>query len=207
MKAEEKQWVIIGLGNPGKRYIHTRHNMGYLVVQSLAEQEGWKFKEESSFHAELAKGKMGDRTVHLLLPLTYMNLSGQTAKAYLDFFKLSPSNLIVIHDEFALSFGQFRLRMNGGAGGHNGLKSLAAYLQTPEFVRLRIGIGNEKGAQTLADYVLDLFSAEERLKLPSVIEQGVQIVRRLVSEEIPAVMNSINAKPKAVLGKDETNCI
>jgi len=176
--------------------------MGYLVVQSLAEQEGWKFKEESSFHAELVKGKIGDVTVHLLLPLTYMNLSGQTAKAYLDFFKISPTNLIVIHDEIALPFGQSRLRMNGGAGGHNGLRSLAAHLQTPEFVRLRMGIGNERGDQTLADYVLDLFSAEERLKLPAVIEQGVQIVRRLISEEMPAVMNSINVR-KTTLGKDE----
>jgi len=178
----EKQWVVVGLGNPGKEYELTRHNMGYLVVQAFADELKWNFKTEDAFCAKRAKGGIEGVTTHLLLPLTYMNLSGHAVKAYLDFYKLTPEQLIVVTDDVALPFGEMRKRDFGGTGGHNGLKSIQASLQTQNYVRLRLGIGCDKAVgQTLADYVLQTFNSEEREKLPLIIQQGVLEVKKLLN--------------------------
>lgn len=192
--SEDNQFLIVGLGNPGREYALTRHNMGYLVVQSLAHAQGWVFKEESSFHAMVAKGRINHTLLHLLLPLTYMNESGRAVRRYIDFYKLEPRHLIVVTDDTAIAYGQMRVRSSGSAGGHNGLKSIQAHLHTQDYVRLRMGIGQENQCRTLADYVLDTFTSEERQALPDFIERGVGIVKRLISEPISSVMNSVNIK-------------
>lgn len=186
--------MIVGLGNPGREYALTRHNMGYLVVQSLAHALGWVFKEESAFHALVAKGRIDHVQLHLMLPLTYMNESGRAVGSYEAFYKLEPKHLIVVTDDTAIAYGQMRVRDTGSAGGHNGLKSIQAHMHTQDYVRLRMGIGQKSQELTLAEYVLDYFSTEERQELPNFIERGVAVVKRLISEPITNVMNSVNTK-------------
>lgn len=190
----EKQFVVVGLGNPGKKYALTRHNMGYLVVQALAQEQGWDFKEVASFQANVTKGRIGNVLVHLLLPLTYMNESGQAVRRYLDYYKLNPQHAIVVVDDTALSFGTSRVRSIGSAGGHNGLKSIQTHLHTQHYVRLRMGIGREQPNQPLVEYVLDTFSVAEKNELMPFVERGVAIVKRLMVEEVSAVMNSVNSR-------------
>lgn len=180
--------------------------MGYLVVQALAHALGWQFKEERQFLADIAKGKIGGTQLHLLLPLTYMNESGQALRRCLDYYKLEPKNVIVIVDDVDLDYGQMRVRTTGSAGGHNGLKSIQACLHTQHYVRLRMGIGIEKKQGTLADYVLDAFSEEEKQRLPEFISEGVKILQRLISEEVTVVMNSVNIRRKVkVEDTEKTN--
>lgn len=183
--------IIVGLGNPGREYAMTRHNLGYLVVEALARQIGWHFKVDRRFNALGVKGLFEGVALHLLLPTTYMNASGSAIKRYLDFFKLSPKQLIVVVDDIALPFGQLRLRERGSAGGHNGLKSIETHLGTNEYVRLRMGIGHP-GQNDLVDYVLDPFSSTELEQLPAVVDRGVDVLKRLLAQGVPQVMNQVN---------------
>ncbi len=172
--------VIIGLGNPGKKYEYTRHNVGYLVVKAFAGTLGWIFKEEKRFDGWVAKDKWDEKFLHLILPGTYMNESGRCVRAYLDFYKLTPADIIVINDDVELPFGEIRLRLRGGAGGHNGLKSIANSLGTQDYMRLKIGVGKDLQKRTLADYVLDAFKPEEFALLPALVERGANMVKDLV---------------------------
>lgn len=185
--------VIVGLGNPGREYALTRHNLGFLVVEYLARDLGLTFKEQKQFVAATAKGKVGENKVHLLLPLTYMNESGRAVQSYLNYYELKPEQLIVATDDTALDFGQLRLRTSGSAGGHNGLKSIESALQTQDYMRLRLGIGAKHPHQALADYVLDVFGAEERVHLVEFVEKGANILKRLLNEDPKKVMNDINS--------------
>lgn len=194
-QADPNSFLFVGLGNPGPQYALTRHNMGYLVVQAFAERLGWVFKEDKRFNARVAKGMSENKTVHLVLPLTYMNLSGTAVRRYVDYFKLSLDRLVVVTDDIALPFGQLRLRTLGSAGGHNGLKSVEAHLGTTHYTRLRMGIGHP-GQKVLVDYVLDLFSHSEQEELPIVIDRGVEILQRLLRESASHVMNTVNTVPK-----------
>lgn len=175
-----KQLVIVGLGNPGRQYALTRHNLGYLVVQKLAKAQEWTFKEDKQSRAIFVRGLIDGTTVHLVMPTTYMNESGQAVRRYLDFFKLKPENVIVVSDETALPFGDLRLRLKGSAGGHNGLKSIETHLGTQYYVRLRMGIGPKPPEMSLADYVLANFSKEEFEALDSFIEKGVEVLVRII---------------------------
>lgn len=174
----------------------TRHNMGYLVVQALARRMGWHFKEDKYFNALIAKGVIGEASVHLFLPLTYMNLSGTAIKRYLNFFKLPISDSVIVTDDIALSFGKLRLKTTGSAGGHNGLKSIEAHLGTSHYIRLRMGIGHPGGKQ-LADYVLDRFSPDELNHLTTFVDRGVEVLLRLLKESVSQVMNAVNTAPRA----------
>jgi PTH1 family peptidyl-tRNA hydrolase len=187
-------YIFVGLGNPGSQYELTRHNIGHLVIKSLATQLGWQFKEEKYFNALIAKGVIENKPVHLLLPLTYMNLSGTAIRRYLDFFKFSSSHLIVVTDDISLSFGKFRLKTMGSAGGHNGLKSVESCLGTSHYNRLKMGIGHP-GARNLADYVLGVFTQEELQVLTSFVDRGVEILFRLLKESVSQVMNAVNTTP------------
>lgn len=195
--------VVIGLGNPGAQYANTRHNMGYLIAQALAEKLGLPFKEDSRLQARIAKGTVGDVKVHIVLPTTYMNLSGQAVRGYLDYLKLDNRSAIVVTDDVALPFGEMKLLASGGTGGHNGLKSIQSHLGSAVYKRLRVGIGSSK-EQPLEDYVLDTFSSEEKTKLPQVIDQGVQIIRQLLQEEFADVMNRVNTRPRPTKKIDRT---
>ncbi len=185
--------VLFGLGNPGQKYAKTRHNIGYMTLQLLAREDGLSFKEEARFFSQVARGQLGGITVHLVLPQTYMNASGTSVKQYLDYYKLHREHMVVISDDVALPFGKLRLRACGGSGGHNGLKSVQASLESQDFVRLRMGIGEQEIGEDLAAYVLAEFNAEEQEKLLLFLARGVAVLRRLVHEELAAVMNDVNA--------------
>jgi len=189
-----KTYVVVGLGNPGKKYELTRHNIGFLVLNEWALKQGWSFKENKEFNAKVAKGVIGQNQVHLIMPQTYMNESGNAVRRYLDFYKIPPKHLLVISDDVALPYGQIRLRRMGSSGGHNGLKSIEAHIGTRHYDRMRMGIDRQLDGRMLADYVLDNFSPEELTGLADFVQRGVEIVERLMSEGIADVMNSINAK-------------
>jgi len=194
MEPPGKQRLIVGLGNPGPKYEMTRHNLGYLVVKAFAHSEGLTFKEQRQFIAYTSKGCSGGVAIHLLLPVTYMNESGRAVRLYMDYYKLKPRELIVVSDDVALPYGEMRLRALGSAGGHNGLKSVQAYIGTQEYTRLRMGIGqNQQIGPTLADYVLDPFASHEMERLGDFIAKGVTVLKRLMTEDIAQVMNAVNA--------------
>lgn len=188
----EKHCVIVGLGNPGQKYEMTRHNIGYIVAKALVKALGLSLKEEKRFQALVAKGNYQGKTLHILLPLTFMNESGRAVGSYLNYYKLSHKDLVVVSDDVELPFGRLRLRTKGGTGGHNGLKSIEAHLGTREYLRLKMGIGKELKSATLADYVLDLFKPEEFDKLEGFIANAVDVVKNLMSESTATVMNRVN---------------
>ncbi len=186
--------VIAGLGNPGKKYQLTRHNLGYLVVQELAAIQGWSFKDETEFSSKVAKGRILDDKIHLLLPTTYMNESGRAIKRYLDFYKFTPDQLLIVSDDIALPFKEIRLRLMGSSGGHNGLKSIEAHLGTQKYARLRMGIGSELNNKDLADYVLENFNAEELSELAKFVHKGTAVLTEVVKSPISDGINHINLK-------------
>lgn len=193
--AEEREILLVGLGNPGKKYEFTRHNLGFLVLKALAHQQRWTFKEEKRFHGHLAKGRMEGKEVALLLPDTFMNESGRAVQAYAAYYKLQPQDILVISDDIHLAYGSQRLRPEGSAGGHNGLKSIETHLGSRQYPRLRMGIGRGAGAEPLVDYVLDLFSQEELAELPHVLERGIAALKQIVAAaDLTEVMSSVNVK-------------
>ena len=178
--------LLVGLGNPGDRYTDTRHNVGFLTLDRLAEREHGSFRQQGRLHGLLADVGSGTQRLRLLKPQTYMNDSGRSIRAALDWFGLSPQQLLVIVDDMDLPFGRLRLRASGSAGGHNGLRSSIAHLGTEAFARLRIGIGapagdpNQRRERTVS-HVLGRFNAEERPILEQVLDEaltGVDLIRR-----------------------------
>lgn len=196
--AEYKTFLFVGLGNPGPQYEITRHNMGVLVIREFARRLGWSLKVDRRFNAEVVKGVSENHTLHLIFPLTYMNLSGMSVRSYADYFKIPFDHIVVIVDDIALPFGQIRLRELGSAGGHNGLKSIEQMLGTSHYIRLRMGIGHPKdvGEKMLVDYVLEPFTQVEQKELPAFIERGVEVLQRLLKEDFSRVMKNINTKPQ-----------
>ncbi|NGX57773.1 MAG: Peptidyl-tRNA hydrolase [Chlamydiae bacterium] len=192
---DSKHKVFVGLGNFGKRYQKTRHNIGFMVTERLCDRHFWELKDVPRFKAKVAKGVMDDKTIHILEPATYMNASGQALKRYLDYFHLSSQDVCVVTDDIALSFGEMRLRAMGSSGGHNGLKSIEQHLGTRQYPRLRLGIAGEHHQQrALEDYVLDEFSRAEREQLPLLIESAVDVLERLVTQDIERVMKDVNTR-------------
>jgi len=197
IETNRKQLVVIGLGNPGKKYETTRHNVGFMVLQAFARLMGWSFKEEKRFEAQVTKGQIGNVIVHLILPMTYMNESGRAVRRYLDFYRLDADVAFAISDDVDQPLGSMRFRPEGSAGGHNGLKSLEKYMGTKNYARLRIGIGAKLPMQDLADHVLSHFTGQEVDELGSVIDQGVKIILRMAQEEsVASIMNGVNKKVK-----------
>jgi len=199
-----EEFIFVGLGNPGKEYEMTRHNIGNLVVQSLAQKRGMTFKDESRFQAQVSKGVVDGVKVHLVLPMTYMNESGQAVRRYIDFFKLSPKAVIVVSDDVDLPFGQMRIKESGSAGTHNGLKSVQKHLGTQDYSRLRMGIGSGHESQELSSHVLSRFNGDEAATLDSFVDGGVNVLMRITREEITSIMNDVNRK---VNKKQKTNLL
>jgi PTH1 family peptidyl-tRNA hydrolase len=191
---KKASFLLVGLGNPGMAYEWTRHNIGFLVVQALATKFGLSFKEDRRFQARIAKGVVNENNVHLMQPSTYMNRSGIAVRSYIDYFAIPLSHIIIIVDDVALPFAQMRLRAKGSAGGHNGLASIQKSLATPEYTRMRMGVGSP-GERELADYVLDAFTFQERKELPLFIDRGVEILQRMLKENLSQVMTTVNAAP------------
>jgi len=185
-------WVVVGLGNPGKRYEYTRHNIGSLVAKSLIRSLGWSFKEEKRFNAFVVKGTFNNIMLHVVIPTTYMNECGSSVRPYLDYYKLGPQNLIVVVDDVELPYNRMRLRPKGSSGGHNGLKSIEAHLGTQEYVRLKMGVGKDLFGSSLADHVLSLFKPEEIEILSAYADKGVNAIKSVLQEPIAIVMNKVN---------------
>ncbi len=191
-----KEWVVAGLGNPGKKYEMTRHNIGFIVLQALAEEQRWNFKKEERFQAQIAKGTIGSASVNLVLPMTYMNESGQAVKKFLDYYKLPPSHLLVINDDVNLDYGAMRIRPRGSSGGHNGLNSIEACLGTIHYARLRLGIGKDPTIGSLADFVLDPFNEEEMKALPAFVSKAIEGIKLILARDVAGAMPSVNARVK-----------
>jgi PTH1 family peptidyl-tRNA hydrolase len=189
--------LLVGLGNPGKQYAGNRHNVGFMAAERLREEASLPdFREK--FSGVWTKGTAFGAEVALLMPRTFMNLSGDSVQPAAAFLKVEPKEIIVLHDELDLPFGEVRLKMGGGHAGHNGLRSIIGRLGTPEFLRVRIGVGRPPpGFQgDVADYVLSNFDTAERAELPDVLGRALVAVERLVREGPSAAMNAVNVRPK-----------
>lgn len=187
-------YLIAGLGNPGKQYEKTRHNMGFDTIDELVERHsipgGWV-----KFNAMYGKGLLEGEKVILAKPLSYMNLSGGPVKALADYFKIScEQELIVIYDDIDLEPGSIRIKKQGSAGGHNGIKDLIRQLGTQKFIRIRVGVGAKPKGWDLADYVLGRFSAEERKLVDDAIEKACDAVEVILRDGADAAMNRYNRK-------------
>lgn len=191
--------LVVGLGNPGKKYAKNRHNVGFMVVERLAQSHGLPdFKEK--FSAVWTRGEIavaGKRhPVALLEPQTYMNLSGDSVQPAAAFLKVEPKNIIVVHDELDIPWRDVRLKSGGGHAGHNGLRSIIQRLGTPDFVRVRVGVGRPppgwKG--DVADFVLQDFDAMERAELPDVVDRSAAAIERILADGTAAAMNALNTK-------------
>ncbi len=186
------KYLIAGLGNIGPDYVHTRHNIGFDVVDSLANTLETNFKSDKKVW--LAEARYKSRTLLIIKPTTYMNLSGEAVRYWMTTQKIPQENLIIVTDDLALPFGTLRLRPSGGAAGHNGLTSIIESLQTEKFARLRFGIGNDfpKGRQV--DYVLGHWSSTESVVLAEKIKLAGDILKSFVSIGIQQTMNLYNNK-------------
>ncbi|MCE2983697.1 MAG: aminoacyl-tRNA hydrolase [Parachlamydia sp.] len=183
-------YLFVGLGNPGAEYEMTRHNLGHLVVKAFGKKMGWPFKLDRRFNALVAKGMKGRASIHLLLPMTYMNLSGTAVRCYLDFYKWPAQIITVVTDDIALPFGKMRLRAAGSSGGHNGLKSIENHLGKSDYARLRMGIGHP-GEKELVSYVLEPFDLQEIKELESFIDRGIVALESLIQVGLPETISKI----------------
>ncbi len=186
--------LIVGLGNPGPEYADTRHNVGRMVLGRLADQLGIKFGRHRRGNAEVATGRIGSSRVTLMNSRGYMNESGGPVAAVLAYEKLTVDQLVVVHDDLDLEFGRVRLKVGGGDGGHNGLKSIRKSLGSGDFPRVRVGIGRPPGRQDPADYVLRAFSAEQRRELPLILTEGVEAIEVLLLDGLDVAQNRFHAR-------------
>ena len=184
--------LIVGLGNPGRRYRATRHNVGWEVIARLAARAGIRVNEDEGF-AEVGRGTIGTRRVLLARPYTYVNVSGEAVRDLRRRHRLRPEDILIIVDDIDLPLGRLRLRAGGSAGGHNGLKSVIEALGTTEFPRLRVGIGRPPHGVEAADFVLTRFTEEERM-VHETLERAAEAVELAVTEGLPAAMNRVNAR-------------
>ncbi len=183
--------LIVGLGNPGRKYARNRHNVGFMIIDRLAQQHNLNFARQKG-KAKIAQGNIGGRRVTLAKPLTYMNLSGESVSKLARFFKIPPERLLVIRDDLDLPLAHLRLRPGGGSGGHKGMKSIIEQLGTQSFPRLRIGIGRPLHGDPV-DFVLQDFSAEEWIDIDRSIDRAVEAIEHWLAHGIDAAMNLFNS--------------
>ena len=195
--------LVVGLGNPGQRYAGTRHNVGFMALELLASKESVRFKATAKLQGELAEVGFGSSRMRLLMPQTYMNESGRSIRAAMDWFDLSADQVLVLVDDMDLPLGRLRLRAKGSAGGHNGLKSTIQHLGTQDFARLRIGIGapgsspEERRARTVS-HVLGSFHQSEQPLLKDVLNEvlhGLDLIQRQGLERAGNRLNGVNLAP------------
>lgn len=185
--------VIAGLGNPGKNYENTRHNVGFMVIDQLAKE--WNIElNQNKFNGLYGTGFVSGKKVLLVKPLTYMNLSGECLRPLLDYYEIPVDNLKVIYDDLDLPTGRIRLRTKGSAGGHNGIKSTIQHLGTSEFNRIRIGIGRPVNGMKVVDYVLGAFTDEEEPAIKEAVRQSAKACEASLEKPFLEVMNEFNAK-------------
>ncbi|WP_304114179.1 aminoacyl-tRNA hydrolase [Mycolicibacterium bacteremicum] len=185
--------LVVGLGNPGPKYATTRHNLGFMVADILAERIGSGFKLHKKSGAEATTGRLGGRAVVLAKPRVYMNESGRQVGPLANFYSVDPADVVILHDELDIDFGRIRLKLGGGEGGHNGLRSVAAALGTKNFQRVRIGVGRPPGRKDPAAYVLEPFSSVERPEVGLVCEQAADATELLLAQGLEPAQNIVHA--------------
>ncbi len=186
--------VIAGLGNPGKTYETTRHNVGFILVDDWADHLGWKWKRSFRFRGECSKGIMEEEEIHMIKPNTFMNASGSSVQAILKYLKLAPSQLMCVYDDITLPFGRVKLSIGGGDGGHNGIKDIQRMLGN-EFVRFRVGVGAKPHAEMdLKDWVLSHFDRDEMKQLKSNLDFYRNSIGMVLRTGPVLAMNTINQK-------------
>ncbi|GIG96552.1 aminoacyl-tRNA hydrolase [Plantactinospora mayteni] len=192
MTEELRPWLLVGLGNPGKEYARHRHNVGFLVADLLAERIGAKFGRHRRAVAEVAEGRLGFGGPKLVLakPMTYMNLSGGPVAALAQFYKVPVDQVVAVHDELDIPYGQIRLKQGGGEGGHNGLRSMSKSLGTKDYLRVRFGIGRPPGRQDPADFVLSDFSSVERKELEFLVDRAADTAEAIVTRGLEWAQNA-----------------
>lgn len=185
--------LIIGLRNPGSAYAHTRHNAGGWLAYNLAQRHGAHFKTDKKMQADLAEIDINNNRCKLVLPLTFMNLSGQPTRAISQFYQIQPEEILVVHDELDLPVGRIKLKTGGGHGGHNGLRDITTQLGSSEFHRLRIGIGHPGHKDLVHQYVLNKPSIHDRQQIYDAIDRGIAVMPFVLSGDIAKAMNQLNA--------------
>ena len=189
-------WLIVGLGNPGQKYEHTRHNMGFLTVDLLAEQLNVKLNKVK-FKSAYNIVRFGGQKCLVMKPQTYMNLSGESIRSLVEYYKIDPEEeLLVIYDDISLEVGQLRIRRKGSAGGHNGIKNIIANLGTSVFPRIKVGVGEKPKGYDLADYVLGKFSKEDRVLMEEGYDLACEASALILQGAIDQAMNEYNQKKK-----------
>jgi len=188
--------LIVGLGNPGKEYEATRHNAGFWLVERLAADGHAPFRAEAKFHGLAAKASLERQEVWLLKPQTYMNASGRSVAALAGFYKIAPAEILVVHDELDLPPGAAKLKKGGGHAGHNGLRDIAAALKTPDFWRLRLGIGHPGDRARVADFVLHPPRKEEAEAIGDALEQSLTVIASLARGDFAGAMHRLHTKEK-----------
>lgn len=189
--------LVAGLGNPGGKYEGTRHNIGFMVVQHLAERCGVSVKKKGH-QGVYGVGRCAGREVTLLLPQTYMNLSGVSVGSASKSLGVSPGDLIVVHDDIDLPFGALKIRFGGGHGGHNGIRNIREVLGSGEFVRIKVGVGRPQGGGDVADYVLSAFSGAERKLLENVLAAAAMAVEAVLERGATLAMNEFNNRDATI---------
>ncbi|MGC4771250.1 aminoacyl-tRNA hydrolase [Micromonospora sp. DT44] len=191
MTDEAGPWLVVGLGNPGREYAGNRHNVGFMVAELLAGRVGARFGRHKRAVAEVAEGRLGFGGPKLVLvrPLTYMNLSGGPVAALSQFYKVPPAQVVAVHDELDIEFGQVRIKFGGGEGGHNGLRSMSKSLGTKDYVRVRFGVGRPPGRQDPADFVLSDFGAAERKELDFLVDRAADVVESVIVKGVEPTQN------------------
>lgn len=189
---QENTYLIAGLGNPGKQYTETRHNIGFMVVNEIAKELNTSFSRMQS-KAMVTKARYSDKKVILAKPRSYMNNSGQPVSALIRFYKIPLENLLVIYDDVDLDFGVIRLRAEGSSGGHKGMESIIQNLGSNQIPRVRIGIGRPPGRMETPAYVLQKFSNQEQEFLPQIIDTGVDAALEYIAHGLTSAMNTFNA--------------
>jgi PTH1 family peptidyl-tRNA hydrolase len=190
---DDAPMLVVGLGNPGPRYVANRHNIGFLVADELADRIGGKFKSHKA-GADVLEGRLGGRRVALAKPRTYMNISGGPVAGTARFYKIAPDHVVVLHDELDLPFANIRLKLGGGENGHNGLRSITKSLGTRDYLRVRFGIGRPPGRMDPADFVLRDFSATERRDLALDIDRCADATEALVAKGLESAQNLFHTR-------------
>jgi PTH1 family peptidyl-tRNA hydrolase len=196
--------LIVGLGNPGAKYQMTRHNLGFMAVMALAKEQKADFHKCGVSDAQVTKVTIGSQVCVLSMPQGYMNNSGAAVKAQAAKAGIGPEHILIVYDDMAIGFGELRIRPEGSAGGHNGIKSIIEYLGTKEFPRLRLGIGRPKPGADAVDYVLNNFTPGERKALPDIINDALLCVHSWVDGGVEKTMNQFNSKSKDKPNKGTT---
>jgi peptidyl-tRNA hydrolase, PTH1 family len=190
-------WLIVGLGNPGPGYAANRHNVGAMVLDVLASRVGGRLKAHRS-GAQVLEGRLGGpagERVVLVRPTAYMNESGGQVNAAARFFKVDPDHLLVVHDELDIPYADVRLKLGGGEGGHNGLRSISQAIGTKDYLRARVGIGRPPGRQDPAAFVLKDFSAAERRELPLLLDDAADAFELVLSRGLTTAQNTVHPRP------------